>query len=74
MRHLEKPRSAPLIIFILLVFMGIASTVKADVMFVSGDVSGVWSADSVFVTDSIYVSPGNTLVIEPGVRVLFLSW
>lgn len=49
------------------------SAASADVMFVSGDVSGVWSADSVIVTDSIYVSPGNTLEIEPGVHVLFLT-
>jgi len=45
----------------------------ADVVFVSGDVSGVWSADSVFVVDSAYVSPGNTLEIEPGVHVLFMT-
>ena len=52
--------------------IGLSSS-SADVTIVSGDVSGVWTADSVLVADSIYVSPGNTLTIEPGVRVLFLS-
>jgi hypothetical protein len=63
----------PAIIVAALVIIGAVSTARADVAFVSGDVSGVWTADSVFVTDSIYVSPGNTLEIEPGVHVLFLT-
>jgi predicted outer membrane repeat protein len=47
---------------------------RADVMFVSGDVSGVWSADTVIVTDSVRVPPGETLTILPGVDVLFTSY
>jgi hypothetical protein len=59
---------------VMALLMVIPLSAHADVVFVGGDVSGTWSADSVFVTDSIYVAPGNTLVIEPGVKVLFLSW
>jgi parallel beta-helix repeat protein/predicted outer membrane repeat protein len=73
MGRLERQRSTLLVILMFLVLMGIGSPVSADVVFVSGDVSGIWSADSVIVTDSIYVSPGNTLEIEPGVHVLFLT-
>ncbi len=46
----------------------------ADVMFVSGDVSGTWSADTVMVTDEVRVPPGDTLIIEPGVKVLFWAY
>ena len=56
-------------IFLLL---ALAIPAGAEVVLVSGDVSGTWTADTVLVTDSIYVSPGNTLVIEPGVDVLFI--
>lgn len=74
MRRLKLLNGATIALFVFLILVGAGSTAYADVTFVSGDVSGTWSADSVFVTDSIYISPGNTLVIEPGVRVLFLSW
>lgn len=42
-----------------------------DHIYVSGDVSGTWSADTVFVTGEIRVPPGDALTIEPGIRVLF---
>jgi predicted outer membrane repeat protein len=45
--------------------------VSADVIYVSGEVNGTWSADTVFVTGEIRVPPGDTLVIESGVEVLF---
>jgi hypothetical protein len=45
----------------------------ADVIYVSGNVSGVWSVDTVFVTGSLFIQPGDTLIIEPGVEVLFLE-
>jgi len=45
----------------------------AEVIYVSGSVSGVWSADTVFVTGSVFIQPGDTLIIEPGVEVLFLE-
>jgi len=68
-----KGFGVPAILVAALVITVAVSIARADVAFVSGDVSGVWSADSVFVTDSIYVSPGNSLEIEPGVHVLFLT-
>ena len=51
----------------------IPSAGQANVIFVGGDVSGVWDADSVIVGDSIFVSPGNSLEIEPGTDVIFLA-
>jgi hypothetical protein len=47
---------------------------RADVTFVSGDISGVWTADSVIVIDSVRVPSGGTLTIMPGVTVLFTSY
>ncbi|UCC78838.1 MAG: right-handed parallel beta-helix repeat-containing protein [Candidatus Zixiibacteriota bacterium] len=46
----------------------------ADVTFVAGDVSGVWTADSVIVIDSVRVPAGESLAIVPGVTVLFTSY
>jgi hypothetical protein len=43
----------------------------AETIVVSGDVSGTWDVDTVLVTGEIRVPPGETLVIEPGVMVLF---
>ncbi len=43
----------------------------AETIIVSGDVSGTWSADTVLVEGEIRVPPEMTLVIEPGVEVLF---
>jgi parallel beta-helix repeat protein len=51
-----------------------ATGARADVTFVSGDVSGVWSSDSVIVVDSVRVAPGESLTIMPGVTVLFTSY
>ena len=49
----------------------VISAVKAETIYVSGDVSGTWSADTVIVTDEVRVPPGESLTIEPGVEVLF---
>jgi hypothetical protein len=46
--------------------------VFASSITVSGSVSGIWSADTVFVAGQVQITPGNTLVIQPGVKVLFL--
>jgi hypothetical protein len=73
MRILKKINLSVAVLLLGLILGGGANVATADVVFVSGDVSGVWSADSVIVTDSIYVSPGNSLEIEPGVHVLFLT-
>jgi parallel beta-helix repeat protein len=50
------------------------SAVRAEVTFVSGDVSGVWDADSVIVTDSVRVPAGESLTIMPGVTILVTSY
>ena len=47
---------------------------NADVIYVSGDVSGTWSADTVLVTGEICVPSGLTLTIEAGVKVLFQTY
>jgi parallel beta-helix repeat protein len=47
---------------------------RADTIFVSGDVSGVWTAELVIVTGPVHVSTGETLTIMPGVSVLFTSY
>ena len=52
---------------------GLASISYADVIFVTGDVSGVWTADSVIVADSVSVPSGETLTIMPGVTILVTS-
>ncbi|TKJ42216.1 hypothetical protein CEE37_00640 [candidate division LCP-89 bacterium B3_LCP] len=64
-------RLLPLVIYLI-----IAKAVLsyADVIYVSGDVSGTWSVDTVLVDGEIRVPPGETLVIDPGVKVLFLEF
>jgi len=52
----------------------IAAGANANVTFVSGNVSGVWSADSVIVVDSVRVPAGETLTIMPGVTILVTSY
>jgi hypothetical protein len=46
-------------------------TAYATQIEVCGDVNGVWSTDTVLVTCEIRVPPYDTLIIEPGVLVLF---
>jgi hypothetical protein len=45
--------------------------VLADIITVSGDVSGTWSADTVLVVGEVRVPTDSTLTIEPGVKVIF---
>ena len=58
------------LILVCLILWGFSSA-KADFIFVSGNVSGTWSADTVIVIDSVRIAPGETLTIMPGVEVLF---
>jgi len=44
---------------------------RADVIYVQGDVSGTWAADTVMVTGQITIQQNQRLTIEPGVKVLF---
>jgi parallel beta-helix repeat protein len=51
--------------------MMIAGTAWSSQITVTGEVSGVWSTDTVSVTGDLYVLSGQTLTIQPGVEVLF---
>lgn len=57
-----------LLLFALTVVVGVA---RGDHITVSGNVSGVWNVDTVFVAGNATVPPGQQLVIQPGVKVLF---
>jgi len=59
------------LILIALAGMAAALAAQADIIYVQGDVSGTWAADTVMVTGEVRVPPGQTLVIQPGVKVLF---
>lgn len=48
-----------------------ASNAQKSNINVSGNVSGVWNYDTVFVNDDISIQAGNLLTIEPGVQVVF---
>jgi len=69
--HLKR---AIRLLFVSVVVLAAAASARANAVFVAGNVSGVWSADSVIVADSVFVQPGETLVIEPGVNVYFLDY
>lgn len=60
-------------IILISIYIGILgiSVAWADYIFVSGDVSGTWSVDTVFVDSTVRIPPDQTLTIEPGVEVLF---
>ncbi len=60
-----------LTIIILIIAAAYSPAVKAETIYVSGNVSGVWSADTVMVTGEITVPAGQTLEIQAGVKVLF---
>jgi hypothetical protein len=45
----------------------------SDVIFVEGEVSGLWPHDTVYVTGDIFISPMESLLITPGVVVQFLG-
>ncbi|RJP81461.1 MAG: T9SS C-terminal target domain-containing protein [Candidatus Zixiibacteriota bacterium] len=51
-----------------------AAAAHADHITVSGNVSGVWEVDTVFVAGEIQVPAGQALTIQPGVKVLFLNY
>lgn len=53
-----------------LLLMGL-NTARADLITVSGNVSGTWSADTVLVVGDVGVADGQVLTIQPGVEVLF---
>ena len=65
---------ATTILLLAAVWLISADRAYANVTFVSGNISGVWDADSVIVIDSVRVPANETLTIMPGVTVLFTSY
>lgn len=59
------------IIISICTFTFASTSAQADHIVVSGDVSGTWSSDTVLVAGEISIPTDGTLLIEPGVRVLF---
>ena len=55
----------------LLPLLCLTAPVCASVIYVSGDQTGTWSADTVIVTGEVRVPPGEHLIIQPGVKVLY---
>jgi len=54
-----------------LAMLSLAALAEATVIYVSGDQTGTWSADTAIVTAEVRVPPGQSLTILPGVEVLF---
>ena len=61
----------PRLSFFAICFGLFAVAAQADIIYVSGDVCGVWSADTVMVMGEVRVPAGQALTVQPGVRVLF---
>ncbi len=55
----------------LLALLSLSAPAGATVIYVSGDQTGTWAADTVIVTAEVRVPPGQSLTIIPGVEVLF---
>jgi hypothetical protein len=55
----------------LLALLSLTAPAWASIIYVSGDQTGTWSADTVVVTTEVRVPPGQSLTILPGVEVLF---
>jgi parallel beta-helix repeat protein len=58
-------------ILFLLALLSLTAPAWASVIYVSGDQTGTWSADTVIVTAEVRVPPSMSLTILPGVEVLF---
>jgi hypothetical protein len=74
MKKTSKTILATVVLAFIAMGFCLARFANAEVIFVGGDVSGVWSADTVMVTDSVRVPPGESLTIMPGVEVCFLDY
>lgn len=61
-------------LLLLIALTTLFSSVFAETVYVSGDASGVWTADSIIVTGQIRIPPDQTLIINPGVKVLFWTY
>jgi len=58
-------------IFALLTLLSLTASSWGSVIYVSGDQTGTWAADTVIVTGEVRVLPGQSLTVMPGVEVLF---
>ncbi|MCK4311550.1 MAG: right-handed parallel beta-helix repeat-containing protein [Candidatus Cloacimonetes bacterium] len=56
---------------ILYIFITFYSFLNADTIIVSGDVSGIWSADTVNVIGDLTIPDGEALTIDPGTYIEF---
>ncbi len=56
--------------FLLLIFLS-PNPILAETITVSGDVSGIWSADTVLVVGELRIPNDSTLFIDSGVKVIF---
>jgi len=59
------------VLLLTLALLSLSAPAVATVIYVSGDQTGTWSADTVIVTAEVRVPPGQSLTISPGVEVLF---
>lgn len=59
------------LIFLVIVFIAISLTTQASTIEVSGEVNGTWDVDTVMVLDNLIVPNNSTLIINPGVKVIF---
>lgn len=57
--------------FLVCTLLLVTNLALADLITVSGDVSGTWSVDTVMVVGEIRVPAGESLTIHPGVQVQF---
>jgi len=57
--------------FALLTLLSLTASSWGSILYVSGDQTGTWSADTVIVTGEVRVPPNQSLNILPGVEVLF---
>jgi hypothetical protein len=62
-----------LLLIITLLFSTLSLS-NASVIYVQGNVYGIWSADTVIVTGEISIPSDSTLIIESGVKVLFQAY
>src|SRR5512143_3606736 len=59
------------LIISMMALLSLAVPSRASVIYVSGDQTGTWAADTVIVTAEVRVPPGQSLTVMPGVEVLF---
>jgi len=59
------------VMVICFVVLAVPQVAPCSVIYVSGNVSGVWSADTVIVTSDIQIPTGASLFIQTGVEVYF---